>query len=89
MDNQTRAANIIAHGMKNDDSPARIAKHLHDYGLLAEDHEEELARLREGLAELRAHSRYAAQFHADKLTVPEVFNALDVTLTKLIGGNDE
>ena len=37
MDNCTRAANIIAHGMKNDDSPARIAKHLADYGLLAED----------------------------------------------------
>ncbi len=37
MDNHTRAANIIAHGMKNGDSPARIAKHLADYGLLAED----------------------------------------------------
>jgi len=37
MDNHTRAANIIAHGMKNGDSPARITKHLEDYGLLAED----------------------------------------------------
>lgn len=37
MDNHTRAANIIAHGMKNGDSPARIAKHLADYGLLATD----------------------------------------------------
>lgn len=36
MDNQDQAANIIAHGMKNGDSPARIAKHLADYGLLAE-----------------------------------------------------
>lgn len=37
MDNHTRAANIIAHGLKNDDSPARIARHLADYGLLAPD----------------------------------------------------
>lgn len=37
MDNQDRAENIIAHGMKNDDSPARIAKHLADYGLLTPD----------------------------------------------------
>ena len=37
MDNRDRAASIIAHGMKNGDSPARIAKHLQDYGLLAED----------------------------------------------------
>lgn len=37
MDNHDRAANIIAHGMKNDDSPARITRHLADYGLLAED----------------------------------------------------
>lgn len=37
MDNHDRAERIIAHGMKNDDSPARIARHLADYGLLAED----------------------------------------------------
>lgn len=37
MDNRDRAASIIAHGLKNNDSPARIAKHLADYGLLAED----------------------------------------------------
>ncbi|OFN80072.1 hypothetical protein HMPREF2526_06180 [Corynebacterium sp. HMSC070E08] len=37
MDNHDRAERIIAHGMKNGDSPARIAKHLADYGLLAED----------------------------------------------------
>lgn len=36
-DKMAQAANIIAHGMKNDDSPARIAKHLADYGLLAPD----------------------------------------------------
>ncbi|HAT1159121.1 TPA: hypothetical protein I8V45_000234 [Corynebacterium striatum] len=36
-DKMAQAANIIAHGMKNDDSPARIARHLSDYGLLAED----------------------------------------------------
>lgn len=34
MDNLARAENIIAHGVKNDDSPARIAKRLDDYGLL-------------------------------------------------------
>ncbi|WP_230308884.1 hypothetical protein [Corynebacterium hiratae] len=37
MDNHTRAANIIAHGMKNGDSPAHITRHLADYGLLATD----------------------------------------------------
>lgn len=37
MDNHIRAANIIAHGLKNGDSPARIARHLTDYGLLAPD----------------------------------------------------
>ena len=37
MDNHDRAERIIAHGMKNGDSPARIARHLADYGLLAED----------------------------------------------------
>ncbi|KKO80642.1 hypothetical protein WU87_03285 [Corynebacterium minutissimum] len=37
MDNHDRAISIIAHGMKNGDSPARIARHLSDYGLLAED----------------------------------------------------
>lgn len=37
MDSRTRAENIIAHGAKNDDSPARIAKHLDDYGLLMPD----------------------------------------------------
>ena len=36
-DKMAQAANIIAHGMKNDDSPARIARHLADYGLLAPD----------------------------------------------------
>lgn len=36
-DKMAQAANIIAHGMKNGDSPARIAKHLEDYGLLATD----------------------------------------------------
>lgn len=37
MSNQDRAANIIAHGLKNGDSPARITKHLDDYGLLTPD----------------------------------------------------
>lgn len=37
MDSRTRAENIIAHGVKNGDSPARIAKHLDDYGLLMAD----------------------------------------------------
>lgn len=37
MDNRTRAENVIAHGLKNGDSPARIARHLADYGLLADD----------------------------------------------------
>ena len=36
-DKMAQAANIITHGMKNGDSPARIAKHLADYGLLATD----------------------------------------------------
>lgn len=36
-DKMAQAAHIITHGMKNGDSPARIAKHLDDYGLLAED----------------------------------------------------
>lgn len=37
MDNLTSAESIITHGMKNDESPARIAKHLANYGLLVED----------------------------------------------------
>lgn len=37
MDNQDQAANIIAHGLKNGDSPARITRHLADYGLIAPD----------------------------------------------------
>lgn len=37
MDNKDQAANIIAHSLKNNESPARIAKHLAEYGLLAED----------------------------------------------------
>lgn len=37
MNNHDRAANIITHGLKNGDSPARIARHLADYGLLADD----------------------------------------------------
>lgn len=37
MDNYDRAERIIAHGMKNGDSPARIAEHLADYGLLTPD----------------------------------------------------
>lgn len=37
MDNHTRAVNIITHCLKNGDSPARIAKHLDDYGLLTPD----------------------------------------------------
>ena len=36
-DKMAQAANIITHGMKNGDSPARIARHLADYGLLATD----------------------------------------------------
>lgn len=36
-DKMAQAAHIITHGMKNGDSPARIAKHLADYGLLAPD----------------------------------------------------
>lgn len=37
MDSRTRTENIIAHGVKNGESPARIAKHLDDYGLLMPD----------------------------------------------------
>lgn len=37
MDNKDQAANIIAHSLKNGDSPARIARHLADYGILADD----------------------------------------------------
>ena len=37
MDSRARAENIIAHGVKNGESPARIAKHLDDYGLLMAD----------------------------------------------------
>ena len=37
MDNRTRAENIITHGLKNGDSPARIARHLADYGLITPD----------------------------------------------------
>lgn len=37
MGNHDRAANIIAHGLKNGDSPARIARHLADYGLITPD----------------------------------------------------
>jgi len=36
-DKMAQAANIITHGLKNGDSPARIARHLADYGLLAPD----------------------------------------------------
>ena len=37
MNNHDRASNIITHGLKNGDSPARITRHLDDYGLLAPD----------------------------------------------------
>ena len=37
MDNYDKAINIIEHGIKNDDSAARIVRHLKDYGLLADD----------------------------------------------------
>lgn len=37
MDNRSQAANIITHGLKNDESPARIAKHLDNYNLLMPD----------------------------------------------------
>ena len=36
-DKMAQAAHIITHGLKNGDSPARIARHLADYGLLAPD----------------------------------------------------
>ena len=37
MDNHIRAVNVITHGLKNGDSPARIARHLADYGLITPD----------------------------------------------------
>lgn len=55
MDNRTRAANIIAHGMKNDDSPARIAKHLHDYGLIVDDPPEPDSVSRKGWPHWKLH----------------------------------
>lgn len=37
MDNKDQAAHVITHGLKNGDSPARIARHLADYGLITPD----------------------------------------------------
>lgn len=56
-DKMAQAANIIAHGMKNDDSPARIARHLSDYGLLAED----LPEPSRGWAQAEQFGTYPAQ----------------------------
>ena len=41
-------------------------------------------RLRTELARLQRDARYAAQFHADELTVPQVFKALDATLIHIL-----
>lgn len=48
--------------------------------------QQENKRLRDGIAELQRNSRYAAKFHADELTVPQVFEALDITLTIILEG---
>lgn len=48
--------------------------------------QQENKRLRDGIAQLQRDSRYAAQFHADELTVPQVFKALDATLTIILEG---
>ena len=42
--------------------------------------------LRDGITQLQREARYAAQFHADKVTVPQVFKALDTTLTMILEG---
>lgn len=43
-------------------------------------------RLRDGMIQLQRDARYAAQFHADELTVSQVFKALDATLTTILEG---
>lgn len=48
--------------------------------------QQENKRLRDGIAQLQRDSRDAAQFHADELTVPQVFKALDATLTIILEG---
>lgn len=68
MDNLDQAAHVIAHGMKNDDSPARIAKHLQDYGLLVDDPPEPYTSLSTGEREWSAVDGYV-NLHNGDLTV--------------------
>lgn len=46
--------------------------------------QQENKRLRDGIVELQRDSRYAAKFHADELTVSQVFEALDITLIHIL-----
>lgn len=48
--------------------------------------QQENKRLRTELARLQRDARYAAQFHADQLTVPQVFKAVDTTITTILEG---
>ncbi|MDK8896903.1 hypothetical protein QP999_02965 [Corynebacterium sp. MSK004] len=48
--------------------------------------QQENKHLRNGITQLKHEARYAAQFHADELTVPQVFKALDTTLTMILEG---
>lgn len=48
--------------------------------------QQENKHLRDGITQLQREARYAAQFHADKVTVPQVFKALDTTLTMILEG---
>ncbi|TRX62413.1 hypothetical protein FNY97_05430 [Corynebacterium hiratae] len=63
MDSRTRAENIIAHGMKNGESPARIAKHLADYGLLAPDLPEPPSTHRARDRNYRPHTTRSSSTH--------------------------
>ncbi|TRX42502.1 hypothetical protein [Corynebacterium guaraldiae] len=46
--------------------------------------QQENKRFRDAIAQLQWDARYAAQFHADELTVPQVFKALDATLIHIL-----
>lgn len=67
-DKMAQAAHIITHGLKNGDSPARIAKHLADYGLLAPDLPAPYTSLFTGEREWSAVDGYVSLHNGD-LTV--------------------
>ena len=94
MSKQSRAAQLIEHGIKRGYSPEQIATLLNELNLLSPELAEselaqEVLRMRNELTNLQDEARAAAKIHATGPTAQRIFDALDTTINQILGNHDE